>query len=215
MACRRMNGGSLGVDTSTMVLDGVHLHQASPAWWIVRGVPPGAESTRMARGGIGTISYSSSNTGVATVDQNGTVISQSNGTATITASDRSGSRVSYTVQSSNNYTLYESGPGTDMTFPQALAWIAGSNLNHPIPHHHDTPLGRRFSTAFGVFATIGSVFIHHYGTLNPGSQTLTNRQHIHRRIRLPRGLRPTSQATDALQGGLKCREEVGRLASPG
>ena len=63
--------------------------------------------------------------------------------------------------------------------------------------------------------TIGSVFIHHYGTLNPGSQTLTNRQHIHRRIRLPRGLRPTSQAADALQGGLKCREEVGRLASPG
>ena len=163
------------IDTSTMVLDGVHLHQGSPAWWIVKGAPPGASSTRRASGGIGTISYSSSNTSVATVDQNGTVISQSNGTAIITASDGRGERVSYTVQSSNNYTLFESGPGTDMTFPQALNWIAGSPLNHPIPHHSHTPLGQRFTTAFGVFANnSGSFFQHHYGTLNPGSQTHTN-----------------------------------------
>ena len=162
------------IDTSTMVLDGVHLHQGSPAWWIVKGAPPGASSTRRASGGIGTISYSSSNTSVATVDQNGTVISQSNGTAIITASDGRGERVSYTVQSSNNYTLLESGPGTDMTFRQALNWIAGSNLNHPIPHYFDTPLGVQFHNAFGAFATSGSVFNHHYGTLNSGSQTYTN-----------------------------------------
>ena len=173
------------IDTSTMVLDGVHLHQGSPAWWIVKGAPPGASSTRRASGGIGTISYSSSNTSVATVDQNGTVISQSNGTAIITASDGRGERVSYTVQSSNNYTLFESGPGTDMTFRQALNWIAGSNLNHPIPHYFDTPLGVQFHNAFGAFATSGSVFNHHYGTLNSGSQTYTNYLQS-----TPQGLRP-------------------------
>jgi hypothetical protein len=165
---------NLSIDTATLVLDGVHFHQASsPAWWRDTGnYVARVTATRKASGGSAPIRYTSANTRVATVDNNGHVISQANGSTRITATDALGKSVSYPVTCSNNYNLYESGASSSLTFQQALNWISGSSENRPIPHN-TTTLGRSMLAAMSAqFVTITSC-MHHTGTLNPNSQ-MTN-----------------------------------------
>lgn len=165
---------NLLIDTSTLVLDGVHFHQASsPAWWRETGkYVARVTATRKASGGSPPIRYTSANANVATVDNNGYVISQANGSTHITATDALGKSVSYPVTCSNNYNLYESGAASSLTFQQALNWISGSSENRPIPHN-TTALGRAMLSAMQTQFVSSSAFTHHTGTLNPGSQ-MTN-----------------------------------------
>jgi hypothetical protein len=163
---------NLSIDTATLVLDGVHFHQASsPAWWRDTGnYVARVTATRKASGGSAPIRYTSANTRVATVDNNGHVISQANGSTRITATDALGNTASYAVTCSNNYNLYESGAASSLTFQQALSWIGGSSENRPIPHN-TTTLGRGMLSAMQTqFVSITSCS-HHTGTLNPGSQS--------------------------------------------
>ncbi|KQQ55410.1 hypothetical protein ASF66_21215 [Pseudomonas sp. Leaf129] len=162
---------NLTIKTGTMVLDGVHLHQASsPAWWRETGsYMAKVTSTRKATGGTPPIRYSSANTRVATVDDKGHVISQANGSTRITATDALGSSASYAVTCSNNYNLYQSSE-SEMTYQGALDWIKGSPENRAIPHN-GTTLGRDMLSAMSTQFVSSGTFKHHTGTPNPGSQT--------------------------------------------
>jgi hypothetical protein len=163
---------NLSIDTATLVLDGIHFHQASsPAWWRDTGnYLAKVTATRKASGGSPPIRYTSANTRVATVDNNGYVISQANGSTRITATDALGKTASYAVTCSNNYNLYESGAASSLTLQQALSWISGSSENRPIPHN-TTTLGRGMLSAMQTqFVSITSCS-HHTGTFNGGSQS--------------------------------------------
>lgn len=161
----------LVIDTSTLTLNGVHLHQASspPCWAETGRFVANVVATRKATGGIGPVRYSSASNRIATVDNNGVVTSQANGSTRITATDSAGNSVSYPVTCSNNYNLYESGAGSMMTFQQVQSWISGSSENRPIPHN-GTTLGRGMLNAMSTQFRGTGTFEHHTGTVNPGSQ---------------------------------------------
>ncbi|UVK83477.1 Ig-like domain-containing protein [Pseudomonas sichuanensis] len=81
-----------------------HWQEAAASYIIVEGRPPrqpapGANATyvRQATGGIAPYTYQSSDTSVATVDQNGQVVAAGNGASSIIVTDRMGQQASYTI----------------------------------------------------------------------------------------------------------------------
>lgn len=169
--------GPLVVDTSTLNLNGVHVQlDASLAaeWSRTGGYAANVSVRRAASGGLQPYTYRSNNTAVATVDSTGLVTSQRNGSTTTTVSDAMGQTVVYSVSCSNNYTFFCSWPGELYTFAQALNWIAGSPLNHPIPHNSSS-LGSAFLQELNRHKSRMSTDSEfHTGTHNPGGTTLTN-----------------------------------------
>ncbi|PTT28319.1 Ig-like domain-containing protein, partial [Pseudomonas sp. HMWF021] len=119
---------SFSIDTRQMELNGL----AVKINWPTTGRDfIGNTEIRTPTGGVGTLSYTSSNTSVASVASNGKVTGQRNGTATITVRDASQSAVSYNVRVSNIFRLEHSAaigqPG--MNADQAFNWlnaVAGS-----------------------------------------------------------------------------------------
>ncbi|MFB3306103.1 Ig-like domain-containing protein [Pseudomonas sp. AMR01] len=112
--------GQLKVPPQAMILNGVS----------IKGFPAhrtGVESycnveTRVATGGGGGYAYSSSNPTVASVDTNGKVTGNANGAATITVSDRNGTKTSYVVYVSNVYRYVFNDNMLD--YGAAWAWAA-------------------------------------------------------------------------------------------
>ncbi|MEO8489265.1 Ig-like domain-containing protein [Pseudomonas sp.] len=112
--------GQLKVPPQPMILNGVS----------IKGFPAnrtGAESYgnveyRVASGGGGGYAYSSSHPAVASVDTSGKVTGNANGSATITISDRNGTKTSYVVYVSNVYRYLFNDSLLD--YSQAWAWAA-------------------------------------------------------------------------------------------
>ncbi|MFJ3007102.1 Ig-like domain-containing protein, partial [Pseudomonas fluorescens] len=94
----------LVIDAETMVLNGYLVD--APNWPKTGVDAPGTTATRIATGGIGPYTYSSSNPSVASVHpSSGKVKSVKNGSATITVIDQSSQYASYSVATSNVYDL--------------------------------------------------------------------------------------------------------------
>ncbi|WP_296234262.1 Ig-like domain-containing protein, partial [Pseudomonas sp. UBA4617] len=102
------NRPPLVIDTSTMVLDGRVFVRGDDGQG--PSTPPAnAARQRVASGGVPPYSYSSSNTGVASVDASGTVRSRANGSAVITVRDQAQQAVSYNVTVQNVVRMYLMG----------------------------------------------------------------------------------------------------------
>ncbi|UVL00049.1 Ig-like domain-containing protein [Pseudomonas sp. B21-048] len=112
----------LSVDTSMLRLDGVMVRSSyCPN---LNGVDAiGNTALRQASGGKPSYHYQSSNQQVATVDANGKVTGMGNGTATITITDQSNARVSYSVAVSNIYSLLVHG-GVGWTYARYTQSLA-------------------------------------------------------------------------------------------
>jgi len=112
--------GQLQVSQQAMYLNGVSIKEFPAA-------RTGAESYgnvqyRVASGGAGGYSYSSNNPRVASVDASGKVTGNANGSATITVSDRNGTKTSYAVYVSNVYRYLFNN--NSLNYSQAWAWAA-------------------------------------------------------------------------------------------
>jgi hypothetical protein len=107
------------IDTVEMTLNG----RAVKTGWSTTGQDfTGNTQIRNAKGGIGKLTYESSNANVASVASNGKVTGQSNGSAVISVKDENASSVSYPVRVSNIYQLQHSAqPG--YTYQEAINWL--------------------------------------------------------------------------------------------
>lgn len=112
--------GQLKVAQQAMYLNGVSIKEFPAA-------RTGAESNnnvqyRVATGGAGGYAYSSNNPRVASVDASGKVTGNANGSATITISDRNGTKTTYPVYVSNVYRYLVNN--NSLNYGQAWAWAA-------------------------------------------------------------------------------------------
>jgi len=115
------------IDTTPMVLDGVHLVPAlapyTPPYETTAYLPDKAHLTRIARGGNPPYQYSSSKPNVASVDPTtGHVVSTGIGTARISVQDSMGKVVGYDVKCDHVYELVYRA--THTPYAQASAWLA-------------------------------------------------------------------------------------------
>ena len=123
---------SLTVDPTEMTLNGPRVIIDG---WPTKGVDlPGNTKTRQASGGKPPYAYSSSQSSIASVTQDGKVTGLSNGAATISITDADQRTVSYPVKVSRVYRLLmNEGPLTHVS--QALTWMAqqgGSPVSNEI-----------------------------------------------------------------------------------
>ncbi len=112
--------GQLRIAQQAMYLNGVSIKEFPAARTTAESF--GNVQYRVASGGAGGYAYSSNNPRVASVDASGKVTGNANGSATITALDRNGTKTSYAVYVSNVYRLLYTN--TPLNFGQAWAWAA-------------------------------------------------------------------------------------------
>src|SRR5450830_1875704 len=127
------------VDTSRLTLNGENISiRQAPALtnWSLTGVDPdGTAAHRGATGGVPPITYESSNDHIASVDGNGVVRSEGNGTATITVRDNAKQSKSFEV-TTDNVLFYLTSP-TPLTPQQAVQWSANiQGLRMPQSSHN-------------------------------------------------------------------------------
>jgi hypothetical protein len=134
---------ALEIDTTLMVLDGVHFYPAAapynPPYLATGYLPDNAHQTREAQGGSPPYQYISSNPAVASIDSiTGYVVSTGNGSATITVQDSAGETAGYEVTCQSVYELVAT-PGTYLSYFDAAAWLptVGAEL---FPHRRGEPL---------------------------------------------------------------------------
>ncbi|WP_283183519.1 hypothetical protein [Pseudomonas svalbardensis] len=111
------------VDTTPLNLNGQNISiQGTGLPWISKGVDPvGTAADRSASGGTLPYKYESSDESIASVDNNGVVRSEGNGSATITVSDAAGQEKSFTVDTTNVIRMLHNPIPSN--FAQAKQWI--------------------------------------------------------------------------------------------
>ncbi|WP_426133498.1 Ig-like domain-containing protein [Pseudomonas sp. PWP3-1b2] len=118
--------GQLKVNQQAMILNGVSIKDF-PA------TKKNADSyrnveTRVATGGAGDYTYSSTNPRVASVDKYGKVTGNANGSAEITISDKNLTKISYTVYVSNVFRFVFDD--RELNYTDAWAWAASVGGTH-------------------------------------------------------------------------------------
>ncbi|MFL1548467.1 hypothetical protein ACI77I_05085 [Pseudomonas sp. D47] len=112
--------GQLKIAQEPMTLSGLSIKV--PWWAKSTGLESiGNSGSRVATGGLGTLTYTSRKPSVASVNAQGLVIGNGWGSTTIDVRDQYGTMVSYPVNVSNVYRLVPSEAGTD--FNVALGFI--------------------------------------------------------------------------------------------
>ncbi|MHC8292568.1 Ig-like domain-containing protein [Pseudomonas sp. LB3P58] len=111
------------VDTTPLNLNGQNISiQGTGLPWISKGVDPvGTAADRSASSGTLPYKYESSDESIASVDNNGVVRSEGNGSATITVSDAAGQEKSFTVDTTNVIRMLHNPIPSN--FAQAKQWI--------------------------------------------------------------------------------------------
>ncbi|MHC8394999.1 Ig-like domain-containing protein [Pseudomonas sp. LB3P93] len=134
------------LDPSAMVLDGFNISIAGTGldWVLTGNDPDGTADTRVPTGGNPPFTYRSSHPNIASVDSNGRVRSEGNGSATIYVSDQHQTK-SYQVTTSNVIT-YLYNP-TGMHHRAYLDWVtrvSGSFLDHSKIQTHIHALNAKY-----------------------------------------------------------------------
>ncbi|MHC8391974.1 hypothetical protein ACYZTM_29110 [Pseudomonas sp. MDT2-39-1] len=115
----------LFLDPTPMVLNGFNISIAGSGldWVLTGNDPAGTADTRVPTGGTPPFTYRSSHPNIASVDSNGRVRSEGNGTATITVSDKSNppQTKSFTASSTNVIRALRSP--TPLRYPASRNWI--------------------------------------------------------------------------------------------
>jgi hypothetical protein len=157
----------LVIDTSRMVLSGGHVHMVHPAdWRTTNNYLAGVQLRRRASAGTGNIQYRSANAQIASVDGDGLVTSQGNGSAQIIVTDSSGSTASYTVDCSNNFWVDSYNAG--LSFNHALQYATDESY-HPFDYLQST--GRIALNALKMQYRVASYREYHTGQLFNGGLT--------------------------------------------
>ncbi|WP_218191836.1 Ig-like domain-containing protein, partial [Pseudomonas sp. B15(2017)] len=118
----------LWIDPSQMNLNGANVSIAGTSLkWEKVGNPPGTSATRQATGGIGPYIYKTSNSLIASVDDDGVVCSEGNGTADITVEDKTGQVKSYKVTCSNVKRYVHIQSSSTISHSQYLQWAREKN----------------------------------------------------------------------------------------
>nr|WP_315446271.1 hypothetical protein [uncultured Pseudomonas sp.] len=111
------------VDTSPLTLDGFNISIAGSGlnWALSGNDPAGTSANRGAQGGVRPYTYVSSKPLIASVDSDGTVRSEGNGTATITVRDAVSQTKQFEV-TTRNVRRYTSSKNQLLTHTAYLAW---------------------------------------------------------------------------------------------
>jgi len=114
---------ALIVDTSPLTLNGFNISIAgSGLTWALNDVDPAdTAANRGAQGGVRPYTYTSSHPHFASVDSDGIVRSEGNGTATITVRDAVSQTKQFEV-TTRNVRRYTSSKNKYLTYPKYLAW---------------------------------------------------------------------------------------------
>jgi hypothetical protein len=153
----------LVISPTPMVISGWHLFLApapyTPTKWQAKGyVPPAATQTRAATGGLQPYTYTSANPNIAKVDPvSGQVISQRNGSTTITVTDATRQTKTYQVTCTNVIEIvatpvlqtYLQVPTSLQSIPGAAHFPAGWRWD-PTQPNPDHPIYTQIPLAFTV-----------------------------------------------------------------
>ncbi|MNJ26640.1 Bacterial Ig-like domain (group 2) [compost metagenome] len=156
------------LDPTPMILNGFNISIAGTGLdWVLTGQDPvNTAATRAPTGGTPPYTYSSSHPNIASVDSNGRVRSEGNGTATISASDKHQTKT-YLVTTTNVH-LYIINR-THLSHSSYLAWVrqvGGSILSNANLNTHINALNTKFRPTIEIFAYRATDII-----ANPTNQT--------------------------------------------